>query len=156
MEASERTDHRLGPSEASLYFVSWDVLYFCRANKRHVYATSSRNKYFVWLHYKIIQWATWNHLECKLSSVIQWNGMNLKWCMTVTGLHCKVKLIRNWYNQIPYPALKTKREITKYINYISLRKVCSVNQMDSSFPDRWSFSYLNLTKNVTHNRYTKI
>ena len=25
-------------------------------------------------------------------------------------------MIRNWYNQIPYPALKTKREITKYIN----------------------------------------
>ena len=24
-------------------------------------------------------------------------------------------MIRNWYNQIPYPALKTKREITKYI-----------------------------------------
>ena len=26
-------------------------------------------------------------------------------------------MIRNWYNQIPYPALKTKREITKYINW---------------------------------------
>ena len=25
-------------------------------------------------------------------------------------------MIRNRYNQIPYPALKTKREITKYIN----------------------------------------
>ena len=25
-------------------------------------------------------------------------------------------MIRNWYSQIPYPALKTKREITKYIN----------------------------------------
>ena len=26
-------------------------------------------------------------------------------------------MIRNWYNQIPYPALKTKREITKCINW---------------------------------------
>ena len=26
-------------------------------------------------------------------------------------------MIRNWYNQIPHPALKTKREITKYINW---------------------------------------
>ena len=25
-------------------------------------------------------------------------------------------MIRNWYNQIPHPALKTKRETTKYIN----------------------------------------
>ena len=26
-------------------------------------------------------------------------------------------MIRNWYNQIPYPALKTQREITKYIKW---------------------------------------
>ena len=26
-------------------------------------------------------------------------------------------MIRNWYNQIPHPALKTQREITKYINW---------------------------------------
>ena len=26
-------------------------------------------------------------------------------------------MIRNWYNQIPHPALKTKREITKFINW---------------------------------------
>ena len=31
-------------------------------------------------------------------------------------------MIRNWYNQIPYPALKTKREITKYINWQQLTK----------------------------------
>ena len=29
---------------------------------------------------------------------------------------------RNWYNQIPYPALKTKREITKYINWQQFTK----------------------------------
>ena len=26
-------------------------------------------------------------------------------------------MIRNWYNQSPHPALQTKREITKYINW---------------------------------------
>ena len=26
-------------------------------------------------------------------------------------------MIRIWYNQIPYPALKTKQEIIKYINW---------------------------------------
>ena len=26
-------------------------------------------------------------------------------------------MIRNWYNQVPHLALKTKREITKYINW---------------------------------------
>ena len=31
-------------------------------------------------------------------------------------------MIRNRYNQIPYPALKTKREITKYINWQQLTK----------------------------------
>ena len=31
-------------------------------------------------------------------------------------------MIRNWYNQIPYPALKTKREITKYINWQQFTK----------------------------------
>ena len=25
-------------------------------------------------------------------------------------------MVRKWYNQIPHPALKTKRETTKYIN----------------------------------------
>ena len=31
-------------------------------------------------------------------------------------------MIRNWYNQILYPALKTKREITKYINWQQFTK----------------------------------
>ena len=31
-------------------------------------------------------------------------------------------MIRNWYNQIPYPALKTTREITKYINWRQFTK----------------------------------
>ena len=31
-------------------------------------------------------------------------------------------MIRNWYNQIAYPALKTKREITKHINWQQFTK----------------------------------
>ena len=31
-------------------------------------------------------------------------------------------MIRNWYNQIPHPALKTKREITKFINWQQFTK----------------------------------
>ena len=59
-------------------------------------------------------------------------------------------MIRNRYNQIPHPALKTKREITKYETDSSLRKALAVNRMNSPFPNRWSFSYLKLTKYVTN------
>ena len=31
-------------------------------------------------------------------------------------------MIWNWYNQIPHPAHKTKREITKYINWQQFTK----------------------------------
>ena len=31
-------------------------------------------------------------------------------------------MIRNWYNQIPYPTLKTKRELIKYINWLKFTK----------------------------------
>ena len=31
-------------------------------------------------------------------------------------------MIRNWFNQIPHPALKTKREITKYIKWQQFTK----------------------------------
>ena len=31
-------------------------------------------------------------------------------------------MARNWYNQIPYAALKTKREITKYMNWQQFTK----------------------------------
>ena len=31
-------------------------------------------------------------------------------------------MIRNWYNQIAYPAIKTKMEITKYINWQQFKK----------------------------------
>ena len=59
-------------------------------------------------------------------------------------------MIRNWYNQIPHPALKTKKETTKYINWRQFTKGTLGNQMNSSFPNRWSFSYLKFTKYVTN------
>ena len=41
----------------------------------------------------------------------------------------RLAMIRDWYNQIPYSALKTKRDMTKYINW-----------------QQSTFSYLNSTK----------
>ena len=43
-------------------------------------------------------------------------------------------MIRNWYNQIPYPALKTKREITKYRNWQQLTKGMRDKQTEQLFP----------------------
>ena len=31
-------------------------------------------------------------------------------------------MVRNWYNKIQHPALKTKRETTKYINWQQFTK----------------------------------
>ena len=58
-------------------------------------------------------------------------------------------MIRNRYNQIPHPALKTKREITKYVHWWQFTKgTRKVTRMNSSFPNRWSFSYLKFKKYV--------
>ena len=43
-------------------------------------------------------------------------------------------MIRNWYNQIPYAALKTKREITKYINWRQFTKGTRGKQNEQLFP----------------------
>ena len=43
-------------------------------------------------------------------------------------------MIRNWYNQIPYPALRTKREITKYINWRQFTKGTRGKQNEQLFP----------------------
>ena len=45
-------------------------------------------------------------------------------------------MIRNWYNQIPYPALKTKREITKYINWRQFTKGTRGKQNEQLFPKK--------------------
>ena len=42
-------------------------------------------------------------------------------------------MIRNWYNKIPYPALKTKREITKYINWQQFKKGMHGKQNEQLF-----------------------
>ena len=43
-------------------------------------------------------------------------------------------MIRNWYNQIPHPALKTKREITKYIKWQQFTKGTRGKPNEQLFP----------------------
>ena len=56
-------------------------------------------------------------------------------------------MIRNWYNQIPYPALKTKREITKYINWQQFTKGTRGKPNEPLFPRQ---VVIQLPKYVTH------
>ena len=48
-------------------------------------------------------------------------------------------MIRNWYNQIPYPALKTKREITKYINWRQFTKGTRGKQVVIQLPKIYKY-----------------
>ena len=59
-------------------------------------------------------------------------------------------MIRNWYNQIPHPALKTKREITKYINWRQFTKGTRGKPNEQLFPKKVVISYLKFTKYVTN------
>ena len=43
-------------------------------------------------------------------------------------------MIKNRYNQIPYPALKTKRKITKYINWQQFTKGIRGKPNEQLFP----------------------
>ena len=43
-------------------------------------------------------------------------------------------MVRNWYNQIPHPALKTRREITKYINWQQFMKGAHGKSNEQLFP----------------------
>ena len=43
-------------------------------------------------------------------------------------------MIRNLYNQIPHPALKTKREITKYLNWRKFMKGTRGKPNEKIFP----------------------
>ena len=43
-------------------------------------------------------------------------------------------MIRNWYNQIPHPAPKTKREMTKYINWQQFTKGTRDKPNEQLFP----------------------
>ena len=58
-------------------------------------------------------------------------------------------MIRNWYiyNHIPYPALKTKREITKYINWQQFTKGRRGIPNEQLFPRQ---VIIQLSKYVTH------
>ena len=56
-------------------------------------------------------------------------------------------MIRNWYNQIPYSALKTKREITKYINWQQFTKGMRIKPNKQLFPRQ---VVSQLPKYVTH------
>ena len=53
-------------------------------------------------------------------------------------------MIRNYYNHIPHPTLNTKRKRRTHTKFDQCpRKTRTINQMNSSFPNRWSFSYPN-------------
>ena len=53
-------------------------------------------------------------------------------------------MIRNKCNHIPHPTLNTKLEGRTHKNFDKRsRKTHTVNRMNSSFPNRWSFSYPN-------------
>ena len=54
-------------------------------------------------------------------------------------------MIRNWYNQIPHPALKIKKEITKYIIWRQFTKGTRGKPNEQLFP-----KYLKFTKYVTN------
>ena len=43
-------------------------------------------------------------------------------------------MIRNWYNQITHPALKTKREITEYKNWQQFTKTMRGKPNEQLFP----------------------
>ena len=45
-------------------------------------------------------------------------------------------MIRNWYYQIQHPALKIKREITKYVNWQQFTKGTRGKPNEQLFPRR--------------------
>ena len=59
-------------------------------------------------------------------------------------------MIRNLYNQIPHPALKTKREITKYINWQQFTKGTRGNPNEQFFPKQVVIQLPKIYKYVTN------
>ena len=57
-------------------------------------------------------------------------------------------MVRNRYNQIPHPAFKIKKEITKCINWQQFTKGTRGKPIEQFFPKQVSFSYLKFTKYV--------
>ena len=56
-------------------------------------------------------------------------------------------MTRNWYNEIRYPALKTKREITKYVKWQQFTKGTRCKPNEQLFPRQ---VVIQLPKYVTH------
>ena len=59
-------------------------------------------------------------------------------------------MIRNWHNQIPIPALKTKREITKYIKWQQFTKGTRGKPNEQLFPRQVVIQLPKQLKYVTH------
>ena len=60
-------------------------------------------------------------------------------------------MIRNWYNQIPHPALKNQREINKYLNWQQFTKGTRGKPNEQLFPRQVVYSAtINLLKYVTN------
>ena len=64
-------------------------------------------------------------------------------------------MIRNWHNQIPYPALKTKREITKYINWQQFTNGTPYRPIEQLFPGQVVIQNDQVTVR-NHNRSTAL
>ena len=59
-------------------------------------------------------------------------------------------MIRNLYNQIPHLALKTKREITKYINWQQFTKGTRGKPNEQFFPKRVVIQLPKIYKYITN------
>ena len=72
--------------------------------------------------YLINKWHYWDIASMWCKDLPHYMDVGLWHTFHVPAILCyilksiKITTIRNRYNQIPHPALKTKREITKYIN----------------------------------------
>ena len=82
------------------------------------------------------------------------------WNTEKTNAFSKVKrqaTIRNWYNQIPHLALKTKREITKYINWQQFTKSTRGKPNEQLFPKQVVIQLPKIYKiRHQHNSWTKV
>ena len=58
-------------------------------------------------------------------------------------------MIRYWYNQIPYPAFKTKKEITKYINWQQFTKGTRCKPNEQLFPKQVVIQLPKRNKNMS-------
>ena len=62
-------------------------------------------------------------------------------------------MIRNWYNQIPHPALKTKREITKYMNWQQFTKGTPHKPNEQLFPRQVIIQLPKVYLNMAEQKY---